>query len=96
MKVFGQEAPANFKPLTVGELRKWLDVMVARVPEAEGWWIHSLNMEEPDTDPKSHVGAYATHVESDCFDSDTGDDDSTIAYPCISLLHWPSREEKKP
>jgi len=93
MKVFGTEAPASFKPLTAGELRKYLNELHERDPESDGYWVHFLNMEEPAKEAESTVGQYATEVEADVFDSDTGDEDATKGYPCVSLKHWPSREE---
>lgn len=92
MKIFGVEAPAGFKPLTVRDLKD----LIARHEAAHGigsldeHWVHFLRMEGTEDDVATN---YATHAEVDCFDTDTGDpDDSTKAYLCLSLLHEPSRK----
>jgi hypothetical protein len=94
VKIFGEEAPPNFKPLTVRALKEFIERYERSngIGSLDKHWVHFLCMEG---DEENGVATrYATHVEVDCFDNDTGDPDTgTVAYWCLSLTHEPSRKK---
>jgi hypothetical protein len=91
MKIAGKEwngAP----PLTVGALKKWIAEAEKRIGSSlDDNLVHFLQMEGPESGDDH--SSYATHVELDCFDTDTGDTDGK-AIPVLGLTHWPNRNKK--
>jgi hypothetical protein len=89
VRIEGQEV--NMKPLTVGELRAFLNAQAARDPSIDEDLVHWLRMEGTEDDAGT---AYATHVDLDCYDITEEDveDPAAKAIRVVGLYHWPSRE----
>ncbi len=89
MKTITASGEVRDDVLTVADLKRFIAWAESAGKNIDDLPLHVLDMAERDSGENG--AAYATHIELDCFETESGDSESPPV-KVVSILAWPDRK----